>query len=222
MERRRGAARSRSTGTAAASSSWSATSIVAAVPTGATTGTVIVAVSSVASNGVSFAVTGSPPTVSITSPANGATVAGTTTISASATAAGSATIASVQFQVDGNNVGSAVTSSPYTYSWITTSYANGSHSIAAVATDSSSNTTVSATDQRHGGQSIIRRQWNSNNSGLARCDRANARSCLPTKQFGLRLRNVLRRGGSRLGRRGGGHTAEQAHVLGRRPHRLRR
>ncbi|MGB9405461.1 MAG: IPT/TIG domain-containing protein [Candidatus Acidiferrales bacterium] len=131
--------------TAAASSSWSATSIVAAVPTGATTGTVIVAVSSVASNGVSFAVTGSPPTVSITSPANGATVAGTTTISASATAAGSATIASVQFQVDGNNAGSAVTSSPYTYSWITTSYANGSHSIAAVATDSSSNTTVSAT-----------------------------------------------------------------------------
>ncbi|MGB7680210.1 MAG: Ig-like domain-containing protein [Candidatus Acidiferrales bacterium] len=86
-----------------------------------------------------------PPTVSVTAPANGATVSGTTAITATATAAGSATIASVQFQVDGNNVGSPDTSSPYSYSWITTNYANGSHTIAAVATDSSSNTAVSST-----------------------------------------------------------------------------
>ena len=44
-------------GTAATPTSWSATSIVATVPTGATTGNVVVTVAGVASNGVSFTVT---------------------------------------------------------------------------------------------------------------------------------------------------------------------
>jgi RHS repeat-associated protein len=45
-------------GTAATPTSWSATSIVAPVPSGAITGNVLVTVSGVASNGVSFTVTG--------------------------------------------------------------------------------------------------------------------------------------------------------------------
>jgi hypothetical protein len=81
--------------------------------------------------------TGSP-TVSITSPAAGATVSGTTTLSADASS--STAIASVQFQVDGSILGSAITSSPYSMSWDTTMVSNGSHTITAVATDTASNT----------------------------------------------------------------------------------
>ena len=44
-------------GTAATPTSWSATNIVVPVPTGATTGNVVISVSSLASNGVSFTVT---------------------------------------------------------------------------------------------------------------------------------------------------------------------
>jgi YD repeat-containing protein len=55
-------------GTAALPTSWSATSIVAPVPTGATTGNVVVTVGGLASNGVTFTVNpGTPPVPSITS-----------------------------------------------------------------------------------------------------------------------------------------------------------
>jgi hypothetical protein len=47
-------------GTTAAPTSWSATSIVATVPTGATTGSVVVTVGGVASNGVTFTVGNAP------------------------------------------------------------------------------------------------------------------------------------------------------------------
>src|SRR5258708_9368138 len=47
-------------GTLATPTSWSATSIVAPVPAGATTGNVVVTVSGVASNGMSFAVVAAP------------------------------------------------------------------------------------------------------------------------------------------------------------------
>ena len=55
-------------GTAATVMSWSATSIVAFVPTGATTGNVVVTVSGTASNGVNFTVitSGTPATGSVT------------------------------------------------------------------------------------------------------------------------------------------------------------
>ena len=46
--------------------SWGATTIVVAVPTGATTGNVVVTVGGVASNGVSFTVTGPPATITAT------------------------------------------------------------------------------------------------------------------------------------------------------------
>jgi len=72
------------------------------------------------------------PTVSITSPVSGAVVSGTVTISASASA--SSGIANVQFQVDGLNLGVAVTTAPYSQSWNTTTAAAGSHTLTAVAT----------------------------------------------------------------------------------------
>jgi hypothetical protein len=82
-----------------------------------------------------------PPTVSITSPVNGATVSGTITVSANATS--NVGVASVQFRVDGNNLGAPVTSAPYTYSLNTTTLANGSHMLTALATDTSNNTATS-------------------------------------------------------------------------------
>src|SRR5271166_2940023 len=57
--------------------SWSATSIVATVPTGATTGNVVVTVSGTASNGVSFTVVAAPSITSL-SPTSGAAGAAVT------------------------------------------------------------------------------------------------------------------------------------------------
>ncbi len=58
-------------GTSATPTSWSATSIVVPVPTGATTGNVIVTVGTVASNGASFTVTVPAPSITSLNPASG-------------------------------------------------------------------------------------------------------------------------------------------------------
>lgn len=83
-----------------------------------------------------------PPTVSITSPASGATVSGTTTVSASAS--DNVGVAGVQFLVDGSALGAEDTTSPYSASWNTTTVANGSHSLTARARDAAGNSTTSA------------------------------------------------------------------------------
>ena len=57
------------------------------------------------------------PTVSITAPANGATVSGTVTVSA--TASDNVGVVGVQFLLDGANLGAEDTSSPYSISWNT-------------------------------------------------------------------------------------------------------
>ncbi len=87
--------------------------------------------------------TNTPPTVSITAPSNGATLSGSTTLTASATAGSGQTIASVQFQLDGSNVGSPVTAAPYSVSLNTASFSNGAHAVRAVATDSAQSSTTS-------------------------------------------------------------------------------
>jgi hypothetical protein len=73
--------------------------------------------------------------VAITSPASGATVSDTTTVSASVSIIGSLTVSSVQFQVDGANLGARDTSAPYAVSWNTTAAGNGPHTLTAVARD---------------------------------------------------------------------------------------
>ncbi len=83
-----------------------------------------------------------PLSVSITSPANGATESGTITVAATAT--DSVAITSVQFQVDGGNLGAADTVAPYTQTLSTTTLTNGKHSLTAIATDSSGNRATSA------------------------------------------------------------------------------
>lgn len=74
-----------------------------------------------------------PPSVSITSPASGDNLSGTYGIAANA--GDLAGIASVQFKIDGNNLGPADTTPPYSYDWDTTTVSNGSHTLTAVATN---------------------------------------------------------------------------------------
>ena len=127
-------------GITATPTSWSATSIVAPVPAGATTGSVVVTVGGVVSNGVSFTVQTdtTPPVVTITAPANNATVSGTITLTATATDPDSP-VSFVQFRVDGANTGSQLTTSPYSLVLDTTTLANGTHTLIAVAQDPSAN-----------------------------------------------------------------------------------
>src|SRR6185436_19042362 len=73
---------------------------------------------------------GNPPTVSLTAPAGGATLTGTTTLTA--TAADDVGVAGVQFQLDGNAIGAEDTSAPYSLAWDSTQIANGPHTLTAV------------------------------------------------------------------------------------------
>ncbi len=77
-----------------------------------------------------------PPTVSITSPTIGQTVAGTVPITA--TASDNVGVAKVEVYINGLLRGTD-TSSPYSFSWVTTSYSNGSNTLSAVAYDAAGN-----------------------------------------------------------------------------------
>lgn len=84
-----------------------------------------------------------PPTVNITAPAGGATVSGTAT-TVSANASDNVGVVGVQFKLDGANLGTEDTTSPYSITWNTTTASNGSHALTAVARDAASLSTTSA------------------------------------------------------------------------------
>src|SRR5207249_11170402 len=83
-----------------------------------------------------------PPSVAISAPAAGATVAGTVTVAATASA--TVSMAGVQFQLDGVNVGAEDTVAPYAVAWNTSTAAAGPHTLTAIARDTAGNVTVSA------------------------------------------------------------------------------
>jgi thermitase len=95
-----------------------------------------------AQSAVDAAADKTPPTVSVTAPADGATVGGTVTLTA--TASDNTQMGGVQFKMDGANVGSEDTSYPYTYSWNSGSIPFGSRTITAVARDVVNNTATSS------------------------------------------------------------------------------
>src|SRR5205823_6794294 len=77
-----------------------------------------------------------PPTCAITTPSNGVTVSGTITLVA--TASDDVGVSTVVFYVD--DVWQATdTTSPYSFSWDTTTVGNGSHSLMAKAYDAAGN-----------------------------------------------------------------------------------
>ncbi len=86
-----------------------------------------------------------PPTVSITFPVAGATVAGAVDIAA--TAADDIGVTEVEFLIDGVVVGKGVSSQqagPFELNWNTTAYATGAHSLQARAYDAAGNSATSA------------------------------------------------------------------------------
>jgi hypothetical protein len=98
------------------------------------------------------------PTTSITSPANGATVSGTVTVSASASDAGGVT--RVEVYADGGLVGSDTTA-PYQVAWNTASVANGNHALQTRAYDAAGNVgssalvSVTVSNASGGGQLLV-------------------------------------------------------------------
>ena len=79
------------------------------------------------------------PTISLTAPADGATLNGTVSVTASAT--DNVSMAGVQFLLDGVNLGTEVLGSgpSYTFNWNTNVTANGTHALSARARDTSNN-----------------------------------------------------------------------------------
>jgi hypothetical protein len=83
------------------------------------------------------------PTASITAPANGATVSGTTTVTASAS--DNVGVAGVQFLLDGAALGAEDITSPFSIAWDTKTASNGTHTLSARARDAAGNLGTSAT-----------------------------------------------------------------------------
>lgn len=86
-----------------------------------------------------------PPSVSVTSPTDGSTISGI--VSLSANASDDTAVAGVQFLVDGNPIGSEITSSPYSHNLDTTTLSDGNHSVTATARDSAGNQQTSTAIQ---------------------------------------------------------------------------
>ena len=90
--------------------------------------------------------------MTLTAPANGATVSGTVTLTA--TASDDVGVAGVQFLVNGAPLGAEDTTRDpttltYSVSWYTTAANNGTHTLTARARDAAGNTTTSAPRHRH-------------------------------------------------------------------------
>src|SRR5439155_1657154 len=82
------------------------------------------------------------PTVAMTSPASGATVTGSVTVSANAS--DNVGVVGVQFQLDGAALGAEDTTPPYAVTWNTATATVGTHTLRAIARDAANNTATSA------------------------------------------------------------------------------
>src|SRR5205823_3186784 len=74
---------------------------------------------------------GTPPSVAMSSPATSGTVTTLATVSANATDSNYA-ITGVQFLLDGGNLGSKVTSAPYSITWDSSAVTAGTHTLSAI------------------------------------------------------------------------------------------
>jgi Bacterial Ig domain/Metallo-peptidase family M12 len=83
-----------------------------------------------------------PPTISLSAPTAGASVTGT--VSVTAAAADNVAVGQVAFYVDGQ-IAKVVTAAPWAWSWDTSSYSPGTHTLYAVATDTCNNATGART-----------------------------------------------------------------------------
>jgi hypothetical protein len=84
-----------------------------------------------------------PPTVSITAPASGATISGLS-VTVSANASDNVGVTGVQFKLNGANLGAEDTSAPYSVTLNTTTLLNSAHTLTAVARDAAGNQTTAS------------------------------------------------------------------------------
>lgn len=82
-----------------------------------------------------------PPTVAVSSPANGDNVGGTVHVTAAASDDGH--VAKVDFQVDGAQAATATTA-PFAFDWNSATVGAGQHTLRTIATDDAGNTTTSS------------------------------------------------------------------------------
>lgn len=123
---------------------WAKYSINFIVPSGTTNLTIfhlIQGVGSLQTDNFSLSTT-SAPNVSITAPTSGTTTSGSVNLIANATDASG--IKSVQFNVDGNPIGTPIVNSPYQYNWNSGAVTNGPHTITATAINNNNITSTSA------------------------------------------------------------------------------
>lgn len=106
---------------------------------GGTTASCSVAITTDPSNPQSGTTDTTLPSITITAPQNNASVSGTAVVLA-ATASDNVGVQSVQWKLDGDNLGEALTTAPYSGTWNSTLVANGNHTISATARDISGNT----------------------------------------------------------------------------------
>jgi hypothetical protein len=99
--------------------------------------------SNTASRNFSINIASPSPSVAITSPASGATVSGT--LSVSGTASDSVSISSVQVSVDGGSYSLASGTNTWSFSLNTDSLSNGAHSLSAKTTDAAGISATSST-----------------------------------------------------------------------------
>src|SRR5436190_1139621 len=97
------------------------------------------------------------PTVSLTSPIDGAAVAGSVAVGADAS--DNVGVVGVQFRLVGNALGAEDLTAPYSVSWTTTANANGAHELSATARDAAGHTAaatlpVTVSDGATGGTSL--------------------------------------------------------------------
>jgi hypothetical protein len=83
-----------------------------------------------------------PPTVSITSPVNNSSVIGS--ISVTANASDDVAVLGVRFRLDGVDLGTEDTTSPYAVTWNAATATNGTHVLSAVARDAAGNSATSS------------------------------------------------------------------------------
>ena len=130
-------------GTAAGTTSWTASAVPLQVGTNVLTVTARDAAGNTGMATLTVTLSDTTaPSVSMTAPTSGATVSGTVTLSATAT--DSVGIAGVQFKLDGANLSAEVITAPYTLPWTTTTVSDGTHTLTAVARDAAGNLATSA------------------------------------------------------------------------------
>lgn len=101
-----------------------------------------ISLASIVPCGVAATPNSTAPVVMITAPANNAVVSGTTNMLITAT--DTQGVRSVQLKLNGLNLGSPLTASPFSYNFNTAGHANGVYQITAVATNASGLKTTSA------------------------------------------------------------------------------